>query len=52
MEKKISSKAQQTVFRHFIDRIVPLSFDVPTAKVRFPSENFSEIPHKNEKKNH
>lgn len=32
MEKKISSKAQQTVFRHFIDRIVPLSFDVPTAK--------------------
>lgn len=32
MEKKLSGKNHQTIFRQFIDRVIPLSFDVLAAK--------------------
>uniref|UniRef100_A0A8R1I5A3 Uncharacterized protein n=1 Tax=Caenorhabditis japonica TaxID=281687 RepID=A0A8R1I5A3_CAEJA len=32
MEKKITAKNQVVNFRHFIDRVSPLAFDVPAAK--------------------
>uniref|UniRef100_A0A1I7V355 Condensin complex subunit 1 n=1 Tax=Caenorhabditis tropicalis TaxID=1561998 RepID=A0A1I7V355_9PELO len=32
LEKKVGSKSNQTVFRHFIDRVCPLSFDRLLAK--------------------